>query len=155
MTIFNFAGRSIELAAALVAPKAETMDCNAWAMGQFATVRLLTPTEALRVHTQGRAYPGRAASASMGGWVALGDVIQTADALASSRSLPTANPSSATAFTHVNSVVIPAGSVINIGVASDLFGGRGGGFQGEYVSGPALQFRPLTGKHWHNKYGSA
>lgn len=155
MANFIIAGRSIDLAASLVAPQAVSKDPNAWAMGQYATVRLLAPTEALRAHTNGRAYPGRLASGSTGSWVALGDVIQTSGSFASSRSLPTDNPSSATAFTHVNSVVIPAGTVINIGVASALFGGRGGHFQGEYVSGPSLQFRPLTGKHWHSKFGHA
>lgn len=60
-----------------------------------------------------------------------------------------------TAFTHTSEATLAAGCVLNIGLASAKFGGFGGGFQAEYVSGPEIQFKPLAGKHWHGKTGHA
>ena len=155
MTAFAIAGRRIDLSAVPVTPRALSGDDSAWQGGDYVTVRLLAPAEALRVHTNGRAFPDREASASAGAWVAIGDVIQTSAQFANSRSLPTWHVNSTTAFTHVNTATIPAGCVVNIGIASAKFGGQGGGFQAEYVSGPLFQFTPLTGKHWHGRAGSA
>jgi hypothetical protein len=59
------------------------------------------------------------------------------------------------AFTHTNEATLPAQVVVNVGLASAKFGGWGGGFQAEYVSGPAIQFTPLLGKRWHGRAGIA
>ena len=154
MALFNIAGKTITLPAVEISPRAKS-DQTAWQSGKYVTVRFSAPVAGIRVHTDGKAFPGRPASAAMGAWVAIGDVIQTAPALANSRSLPSANPQAMTAFTHTSDAVIPPQCVVNIGVASAKFGGAGGGFQAEYVSGPLIQFTPLPGKHWHGQAGHA
>jgi hypothetical protein len=88
-----------------------------------------------------------------GAWILIGDVIHTSSALASSRSLPVNNPQSMTAFTHTSEASLAAGTILNIGLASAKFGGVGGEFQAEYVSGPTIRFTPFVDKIWHGKIG--
>jgi hypothetical protein len=154
MPTFSLFGRSVELPAT-PAPVAPTRDDTAWLFRRYQTVRLLERVEALRVHTAGRAFPGRQASHEAGAWLLIGDLIQSAGQLASSRALPAADPGSFVAFTHVSEAMLEPGTLLNIGIADAKFGGSGGGFQAEYVSGPAITFRPLTGKHWHRGCGQA
>jgi hypothetical protein len=59
------------------------------------------------------------------------------------------------AFTHTSLVRTPAGGLINIGLANARFGGRGGAFQAEYVSGPRMTFLPLQAQYWHGRAGLA
>ena len=153
MAMFTIAGKSIMLPAVEISPKATTRDQTAWQSGKYLTVRLNAPVFGIRVHTNNKAVPGRDASAASGAWVAIGDVIQTSSDLASSRSLPTTSPQSMTAFTHTSEAAIPTQCVLNIGLASAKFGGAGGEFQAEYVSGPPIQFTPFTGKYWHGRAG--
>ena len=141
-------GKSVDLPAVQVPAKAQTRDQSAWQFGMYTTVRLVERMSALRVHTAGRAFPGRQASAEAGAWILVGDVIQTSSRLANSRSLPARDPRSMVAFTHASDAYAAAGTVLNIGIASAKFGGMGGEFQAEYVSGPVIQFIPLSGKHW-------
>jgi len=151
MPTFSFFGKSINLPAVLVSAKAATRDQSAWQAGMYTTVRLVERLLALRVHTAGRVFPGRQASGEAGAWILIGDVIQTSVGLANSRSLPTNDPRSMVAFTHTSEANIAVNTVLNIGLASAKFGGMGGEFQAEYVSGPTIQFTPLTGKHWHSR----
>jgi len=155
MARFLVAGRAIDLPAIPVTRPAPSRDPSAWELGAYTTVQLVEPVDALRVHTDGRAYPGREASASAGAWLAIGDVVQTSSQLANSRSLPTDDPTSMIAFTHVSEVTVPENCILNIGFASAKFGGLGGGCQAEYVSGPAIRFTPLEGKRWHGRAGRA
>jgi hypothetical protein len=155
MARFFVAGRGIDLPAVPASPRSPSSDESAWELGLYVTVQLLSPVTGVRVHTNGRHYAGRPASASAGAWVALGDVVQTSTELASSRSLPVDDPKRMVAFTHVNEAVLPAHCVVNVGLASAKFGGAGGGFQAEYVSGPAIQFAPLAEKRWHAQAGNA
>jgi hypothetical protein len=155
MAQFSFLGRSIDLPAVQLSLKAITRDRTAWQDGQYITVRLIHTVSALRVHTNGRSFPGRDASAEPGAWVLVGDVIHTASTIADTRSLPVQNPTSMVAFTHSSEASIAANTVLNIGLASAKFGGSGGGYQAEYVSGPAMRFTPLVGKHWHGRSGNA
>ena len=154
MPTFALFGKSVDLQAVPVAP-AITRDKAAWLHERYMTVRLTAPLEALRVHTAGRSFPGRDASAEAGAWVLIGDVNQTSGNLASNRSLPTTNPRSMTAFTDTSEALLAPGTVLNVGIANAKFGGAGGGFQGEYVSGPSIVFKPLSGKHWHGSEGHA
>jgi hypothetical protein len=155
MTTFSFAGKTVDLPAVPVSPKSATRDPTAWQFGRYVTVRLVSPMSALRVHTNGRSFPGRQGSAATGAWLLVGDIVQTASELADSRSLPIENPKSMVAFTGTSEANISALSVLNIGLASAKFGGSGGEFQAEFVSGPLIQFSPLKGKHWHGRAGNA
>lgn len=155
MAKFFVAGTLIDLPAVPVWPRAGSRDPAAWMLNVYSTVMLLSPVEGIRAHTDGRSYPGREGSSEEGAWVALGDVIVGSSEFASSRSLPTANPKSLVAFTHTAEVLLPAQCVVNIGVASPMFGGLGGGVQAEYVSGPRLQFKTLRGKFWQDRVGNA
>ena len=155
MATFPFFGRSIDLAAKLAATRGSSRDESAWLHGQYTTVELLKPLQALRVHTNNRAFAGREASREAGAWVLIGDVVQTSSEIADSRSLPTSIPQSMTAFTHASEAYLSPNTVLNIGLASAKFGGMGGAFQAEYVSGPPIQFKLLVGKHWHGKSGTA
>ncbi len=146
MVVFLVAGRALELPAAHPAAPSDSRDPRAWAAGDWRTVQLLAPLDALRVHTAGRASAGRPASGEQGRWFALDDCIETSGELASSRSLPGA-------FTHTSLVRVPAGAVLNVGFASALFGGAGGGGQAEFLEGPAPSFVALRGKYWHGRAG--
>ena len=154
MPTFSLFGKSVELSAT-PAPIARTRDETAWLNRRYLTVRISQTTEALRVHTAGKSFPGREASNEAGAWLLIGDVIQASGQLASGRALPTANPIGFTAFTHVSEAILAPGTVLNIGIASAKFGGAGGEFQAEYVEGPPIRFRPLAGKHWHGQSGRA
>jgi hypothetical protein len=122
---------------------------DAWLRGEYLTLRVTDDMrEGVRVHTNGKSFPGRSASSMAGRWIALEDIIDTSHALANSRALPGV-------FTHVAWVVIPSGCVINVGVASPLYGYSGGGVQAEYVSGPRFGFEQAEGKHWHGAVGNA
>lgn len=155
MAEFAFLGKSLKLPAIAIRPRCKTSSMDAWAAGNYITVLLQQPVNGLRVHTKGRTYPDREASGEAGAWVLLGDVILSSSGLAQTRSLPTYDPGSATAFTHVSEARMAVGTYLNIGLASALFAGAGGGFQGEFVRGPAIQFKPLTGKVWMNRAGLA
>ena len=155
MAMYSFFGKSVDLPAALGASRAKTRDPGAWLYGQYVTVRLLASIRALRVHTEHREFPGRLASGESGAWILIGDVIQTSSELASSRALPAVDPTSMVAFTHTSEAHLLPGTMLNIGLAAQKFGGAGGGFQAEHVFGPAIRFTPLTGKHWHSRAGHA
>jgi hypothetical protein len=137
------------------ATRAQTRDESAWQYHRYSTVQLVGPFEGLRVHTGGRAFPGRQASDESGAWILIGDVIQTAPVLASSRALPVDDARRLVAFTHTSEAYLGVATVLNIGLASRKFGGTGGEFQAEYVSGPPIRFVPLVGKHWHGTGGRA
>jgi len=155
MATFSFFGESISLPAVQVPAQAQTRDKTAWQSGQYTTIRLIGPISALRVHTNNRSFPGRQASAEAGACLLVGDVIHTAPSIANSRSLPVQNPGSMAAFTNTSGAQLAASTILNIGLASAKFGGSGGGFQAEYVDGPAISFSPFTGKHWHGSAGNA
>jgi hypothetical protein len=144
---FFIGGNWIELPAEL-ARRARTRDIGAWRAAQYVTVRLLEPVEGVRVHTDGKAFSRRPASAAGGAWVAIGDAIDTAAQFVATRSLP--GP-----FTHVGWALLPPDCIVNVGVCSPLFGGMGGGFQAEYVSGPPIEFKQAQGKYWHSRTGRA
>jgi hypothetical protein len=155
MAMFSFSGKTVNLPAVQLSAKEKTQDETAWRSRQYISVRLVSSMSALRVHTNNRSFPGREASAEAGTWLLIGDVIQAAPAIASSRSLPAQNPASMAAFTHTSDAKLAANTVLNVGVASAKFGGRGGNLQAEYVSGPRILFTPLEGKHWHGRAGHA
>jgi hypothetical protein len=148
MGLFVVSGRTITLPAVQVTPQAKTRDTRAWQSGQYVTVRLIEPIEAVRVHTNSRPYPGRLPSAAAGAWVALDDVIQTSGELVRSRALP--GP-----FTHVGEALLPTHCTVNVGVCAPLFGHTGGGIQAEYVSGPTIKFKQIPGRYWHSRQGNA
>ena len=154
MPVLSIFGEPVELAATLCAT-APTRDPSAWLHHRHVTVRLTGRDHGLRVHTAGRGYAGRPASAEAGAWILLGDVIHSAGELARSRSLPAPDPSGFTAFTHVSEAVLEAGTVLNLGIASAKFGGDGGGIQAEYAGGPRIVFRPFTGQRWHGRWARA
>lgn len=154
MSTFYVFGKSIELAA-IPASAAQTRDETAWLHRKYLTVRLLAPTEAMRVHTAGKSFPGRQASNEAGAWLLIGDVIQSSGQLANGYALPTTNPRAFTAFTHVSLAMLGTGTVLNVGIVAAKFGGAGGDFQAEYVEGPPIVFKPIHGKHWHGAVGHA
>jgi hypothetical protein len=155
VALFAIFEKSIELPAILVTPTAPSLDATAWLGGYHMTVRLNEDFMALRVHTNNKAFPGRQASPAAGRWILIGDVIQTSVEIADSRSLPTDNPLSMVSFTHTSEAELSKDVIVNIGLASPKFGGKGGEFQAEYVSGPHLRFSPLQGRHWSGREGNA
>ncbi|MGC2813089.1 MAG: hypothetical protein WA303_22320 [Bradyrhizobium sp.] len=147
MARFIISGKSIELPANRISQAKSDEAC--WRGGAFVTIRFNREFhEAIRVHTGGRGFPDRSASPLEGKWVLIGDVIMTSGQIVDSRSLPGE-------FTRVANAVIPIGCLANIGVASSLLAGFGGGLQAEYVSGPVFQFKPIQNKSWHGRAGFA
>ena len=146
MATFSLFGKSIDLPAR-PAQRSATADSEAWLHKQYLTVRLTGSVDALRVHTDGKAFSGRSASHLRGRWFAVGDVIQTNREYQSSRSLP--GP-----FTHVAWVNLKAGCLLNLGLCSPLFGGAGREFQVEYIGGPEPNIMPTPHK-WHFASGEA
>jgi hypothetical protein len=157
MATFSLFGKSVDLPAMRVARRISS-EPTAWEQQIHITVQLTTCVEALRLHTKGRAFPGRLASREEGSWLLIGDDIMTLGELADSRALPVDDPTRLIAATHVSLAQLPAFSVLNIGLAAKVkdFGGRGGEFQAEYVEGQApIRFIPLDGKRWHTHAGRA
>jgi hypothetical protein len=59
------------------------------------------------------------------------------------------------AFTHISTVTLPVGCVINVGVNGATLKGSGGGTQAEYVGGPGFRFLQIGGATWVNYVGHA
>jgi hypothetical protein len=137
MARFLVSGQSIELPAIRVA-RGPTQCERAWMFGQYVTVRLISAVDGIRVHTNGRSFTGRVASGAQGAWVAIGDIIQPSEEFVGARALPGL-------FTHIAWTLIPEQCVINVGMSGPLFGAPGGGFQAEYVAGPAMTFNQAVG----------
>ncbi len=155
MQLFSFVDQSVLLPAQALPTKAQTRDRSAWLFGEYKTIRVICGFEVLRVHTNGRSFPGRLASSGAGAWFLLGDEIQTSSELADTRALPTNNVNSKTAFTHVGEACVGANSIVNIGRVNPKFGSRGGGLQGEFVQGPPMLFKQMPNNIWENIVGNA
>ena len=142
---------SIHTLPATPVPQRPTSAADAW-LGTYRTVRLTAPIEALRVHVGAgvAASPHKhlATGAGLHGrWFAIGDVVQTYGQYRASRALPGH-------FTEVAIATLAAGTILNVGRCSPLFGHQGGGDQIEIVEGPAPAFRPLDAT-WSRTAGSA
>jgi hypothetical protein len=128
----------------------KTSQDNAW-LGPRFTVRLVSELPAIRVHVRGAAgaaaQSSRAGSRSVGRWFAIGDVILTRDQYAARHALPGR-------FAYQDEWILPVGSILNVGLASPLFGQTGGALQAEWLGGPPLQSRPIAG-FWSNRAGRA
>jgi hypothetical protein len=149
MAIFLVCGKTIELPASRIMPRATTSAKTSWRSGEYITVKFLKDfDQAIRVHTGGRAFPDREASDEKGRWVAIGDVVMTSRQLADSRALPGA-------FTQIANAIVPSGCIANIGIAARLLAGSGGGLQAEFVSGPPFRFIAIANKFWHTRGGLA
>lgn len=116
-------------------PRHPTSNARAWLGGNYTTMKLASDVEAVRVEAASGvgARPGdglRGAWRTLGRWFAVGDVILARTAPANSRALPAG-------FSGVDWCRLKAGSIVNVGRCSPLFGHVGGGEQVEWVSGPA------------------
>lgn len=148
---FRPPGSDIDIPAVAIAP-VQTGASNAWGPRGYTTVRLLEPLPALRVHTRSGAAaatrPELAGGAgTVGRWFAIGDVILTRDQYKAAHALPAG-------FSHQDDWLLPAGTVLNVGIAGLLFGHAGGALQAEHLSGPEPTRTVLNG-HWSNRSGTA
>lgn len=124
---------------------------NAW-LGPYETVKLEADVTAIRGHvgagegaaTQKHLVTG---AAERGRWFAIGDFVQTYGDYKRSRALPAD-------FTDVAVCTLRAGSLVNVGRCSPLFGHAGGGEQAEFVLGPAPTIRTLDAT-WSHSAGHA
>jgi hypothetical protein len=115
-------------------PQHATTNIDAWLGGKYVTLRLVNDVEAVRVYviaafgaTGGNSsVPG---TGSNGRWFAVGDVIFTQPSTTSARGMWES-------FARVEWCRLKAGSIVNVGRCSPLFGAMGGGDQVEWVSGP-------------------
>jgi hypothetical protein len=113
-------------------PQHATTNTDAWLGGQYVTLRLLNDVEAVRVYViapfgnNSNSSPG---AGSSGRWFAVGDVIFTQPSATSARGMWES-------FARVEWCRLRAGSIVNVGRCSPLFGAMGGGDQVEWVSGP-------------------
>jgi hypothetical protein len=155
VSTFHIGSTTVHLSGVQIVPVAKTLQEDAWLPeGMYITVRVSAPVEGIRVHTNGRSFPLphgkiRPKSYPSGTWVLIGDkAISTSSEIVSSFSLPGV-------FTHIAKAVIPPCCLINVGVCSRLWGGRGGGIQVEYVNGPEIQFTQAKDKFWHSVAGNA
>lgn len=144
-------GSDRDMSAVAVTP-IETGSANAWGAHGYQTVRLLADLPALRVHTRSGAAaatrPELAGGAgTLGRWFAIGDVILTRDDYQAAHALPAG-------FSHQDDWLLPAGTVLNVGIAGPLFGHPGGALQAERLSGPPPRHTPLAG-YWANRAGNA
>ena len=153
MTTFIVSGRKIQVTASFV-PRESTQQVDAWHKGEWISVRVDAPIEAIRVHTNGRTFSDtdvmweRLGSKATGAWAAIGDVILTSSQMVDASALPGV-------FIHVAAVIIPQNCIVNIGVNGATLMGRGGGVQAEYVKGPRFEISELKGKVWMDRAGRA
>ena len=131
-------------------PKQATSNSGAWLGGNYKTIRLAADVDAVRVHVGAGVGAARrealaVGAGSAGRWFAVGDVILTRSAYTDSRALPSG-------FTRVDWCRIKAGSIVNIGRCSPLFGHLGGGEQVEFLSGPRPEQTTVPG-NWSEREG--
>jgi hypothetical protein len=104
------------------------------------------------VHLNGREiqteWGDRVSSHQAGAWLLIGDAILTQRQIVESRALP------AGTFTHVSKATIRPNTLLNIGIASPLFGAAGGGWQAEWAGQERICFAALP-NIWHDRAGSA
>jgi hypothetical protein len=132
-------------------PRQPTSNTNAWLGGSYKTVKLIQDVEAVRVHVGAGVgatrQPLMSSAGSLGRWFAVGDVILTKSAYTDSRALPSG-------FTKVDWCRLKAGTIVNVGRCSPLFGHMGGGEQVEWVSGPRPE-QVTTDAQWSDREGNA
>jgi hypothetical protein len=133
-------------------PRQPTSAPNAWLGGNYQTIRLVTDVEAVRVHVGAGVGASRrdglaTGAGALGRWFAVGDVILTKSDYANSRALPSG-------FTKVDWCRLKAGTIVNTGQCSPLFGHLGGGEQVEWVSGPRPEQMTTVG-NWSEREGNA
>jgi hypothetical protein len=133
-------------------PKQPTSATSAWLGGNYRTIKLAADVEGVRVHVGAGVGAARRESlatgaGSLGRWFAVGDVILTRSDYTSSRALPSG-------FSKVDWCRLKAGSIVNVGQCSPLFGRMGGGEQVEWVSGPRPK-QVTTDATWSDREGHA
>lgn len=152
MPTFNLHGRSIELAAWLRPERKATAQRSAWLHGTWLTVLTGGDIMALRVHLNGREietkWGDRVGSSEAGAWLLIGDVVLTSRQIVETRALP------AGMFSHVSRATIRPNTLLNIGIATPLFGFSGGGWQAEWVGQERVCFAALP-NIWHSRSGTA
>jgi len=111
-------------------------DNTAWLGGRYTTLRLLNPMQAFRLHGSGAAFDapegprGKWISKRAGAWFALGDVMIGSTEFHEKASLPHS-------FSILTAFILPEGTLMNVGIASNRFHGRRGGMiQGEVIHCP-------------------
>ena len=113
-------------------PKQPTSNSAAWLGGNYRTMKLVADVDAVRVSVGVavgvHADRGGAALDALGRWFAVGDVVLTRSAYTT--------PRQPAGFSRVDWCVLRAGSIVNVGRCSPMFGHAGGGDQVEWVSGP-------------------
>ena len=124
---------------------------SAW-LGMRHTVRLLEPVLALRVHSRGGTSAATQehlafGASTVGRWFAVGDVVLTRSGYLQQHALPAG-------FTHQDEWLLPATSILNVGIAGPLFGQPGGSLQAEWLSGPPPSRQRLAG-YWLDRAGHA
>ncbi len=136
---------------AIPVPRRPSKCSNAW-KDEYKTVALTHAIQAIRVHvgagTAASQHRHLATGAGLhGSWFAIGDVVQTYEQYRASRALPSH-------FTNIAIATLAAGSVVNVGLCSPLFGLPGEGEQLEFVEGPPPVFRELDAT-WSHVAGHA
>jgi hypothetical protein len=161
--MFTIPGTHTELPALVLSPGVASRDDRAWMNLTYLTVRLTDSVTAVRVHVGATDAAATAdnvhlvtGAGAMGRWWAIGDFIKSYDDYINSASLPkTPNRHGRRSFfTRVLIAKLQPESVLNVGVASGLFGHDGGATQAEFLSGPAPSTRDISGV-WANQYGHA
>jgi len=152
MQTFTLHGRSIELAAWLRPERKATAQRSAWLCGTWLTVLTGGDILALRVHLKGREieteWGDRVGSSEAGAWLLIDDVVLTSRQIVEQRALP------AGMFSHVSRATIRPNTLLNIGIASPLYGFAGGGWQAEWVGQERVCFATLP-NIWHGRTGTA
>ena len=148
--MYTIPGTRTHIPAHVVA-KRQTKAVNAW-LEPYETVQLDADVVAIRGHVgagEGGAVQKHLAigAGEQGKWFAIGDFVQTYDEYKRTRALPAD-------FTHVAACTLRAGTIVNVGRCSPLFGHRGGGEQAEYVDGPVPVIRTLDAT-WSHSAGHA
>jgi len=144
-------GSDIYLPAALM-PNAQSSALNAWGPFGYATVVLTEDMPVLRVHIRAGAAASTSSglawgAGSWGRWFAIGDGIHTREEYQALHALPGG-------FSHQDEWILPATTILNVGIAGPLFDHPGGAPQGEWLSGPDPTLAPLVG-FWSSKSGRA
>ena len=142
----RFAGMSCEISGAVIAPTIRSSQDNAWS-GRYCTIRLQSSLSAIRLSASREKL-------REGVWFGIGDVIMTVSEYRNSRALSIRH-------VFVAECVLPAGCVLNVGVAgaqhNGMFDGSGGGDQAEYLPGhggssPSIE---ILDAFWSDNMGHA
>lgn len=166
-------GKAVPLSAKIILPKIKSGQENAWVNQEYTTITLLQNLNVLRMHFfDGKIIAGitdkeKKPSGLIGSWFFLDDnniedIIISKNELYDKFSTPKMKTiyGETSLYSDLSCFMMSPNTILNIGIASALFGWKGGGIQLEFIHGtePSYKGEKYGSRYFlnlSNKYGNA